>query len=169
MAERLDAEGKVARDRRIVLDRGRGLSWATIAERHDLSERQCRTVWEQRRTAGQELGEREPVEELRDLIDEIDAAGEACALLIESTKNDSVKVAAIKARLTVLGRKFELLHACGLLPRDLARLGAELDLRQLESAMLTVFDDHGVSDEAAQDLITALEPSHLRTRATPEA
>src|SRR4051794_7677827 len=84
MAERLRAEAKVARDRRIVLDRARGLPWPTTADRHDLTERQCRNVWAQRSTAGQELGERDAVEELRDLLDELDAAGEACALLIES-------------------------------------------------------------------------------------
>ena len=43
MATRLTAQRKVERDAAVVRDRARGLTWPTIAARHGLSERQCRT------------------------------------------------------------------------------------------------------------------------------
>ena len=45
---RLSAHEKVARDDRIVADRARGLTWATIGARHGVTERQCRTIWAER-------------------------------------------------------------------------------------------------------------------------
>ena len=42
---RLNAAAKVERDRAIVIDRNRGLSWSMIANRYRLSERQCRTIY----------------------------------------------------------------------------------------------------------------------------
>ncbi len=64
---RLPAAGKVARDREIVIDRNRGLSWPVIAQRHGLQERQCRAIYAQWRDSEKDpIRGIDPVEWLRE-------------------------------------------------------------------------------------------------------
>src|SRR4051812_10719509 len=101
MASRLNAEGKVARDARIVADRARGMSWATVASRNGLSERMCLAVWKER-LAAEPLEAADPREALLEAAAQLDAAIEDLALLAQATANDAVQLGAIKARLAAM-------------------------------------------------------------------
>src|SRR5262245_57253806 len=115
MSSRLDAQSKVARDGRVVADRARGFSWATVAGRHGLSERQCISIWKAR-LAAEPLEEVDLREALLEAAAQLDAAIEDCSLLAEATANDAVRLGAIKARLAAMQQKHELLRLAGLLP-----------------------------------------------------
>lgn len=153
---RLTAQRKVERDARIVADRARGLTWATIEARHGVTERQCRTIWAERL---REVSA-EPVDvrdALREAIAQLDAAIEDCALLAESTANDSVRLGAIKARLAAMGERDELMRLSGLLPFDARAVRTEAELRDINDLILGLFDRHGLGDDAKRELEEGLE------------
>lgn len=63
----------------------------------------------------------------------------------------------IKARLEALRAKLDLMAATGILPRDLARLRVEIDVRQVASTIIDVFSSYAVPLEAQQAVIEAIE------------
>jgi hypothetical protein len=155
---RLTAQQKVERDARIVADRAHGLTWSTIEARHGVSERQCRTIWAERL---REVSA-EPVdvrEALREAVAQLDAAIEDCALLAEATKNDAVRLGAIRARLTAMAERGELLRLSGLLPFDERAVRTEAELRDINDMILALFDRYGVGDDAKRELEEGLEAS----------
>ena len=154
VAGRLPAEEKVRRDSAVVADRGRGLTWSTIAERHNLSERHCREIWSEGR--GLRLHAEDPLEALADLLAQLDAGIEDLALLAETARNESVKLGALKARMGATSEKFELLRACGLLPRDLRVFRFEVEVQQVAAMVLATFDSEGVPVEDTSAVVTAL-------------
>ena len=160
MAKRLSAAEKVSRDSRVVADRVRGLTWVTIAQRHELSERHCRELWSEYRANQPSSSSVDPVAAAEEMLERFEAVVEDAALLSEATANDAVKVAAIKLRLAGLKDQLELRMALGLLP-PLRRLEQELDIRQLTRAILQVFERHEVPLEAQRSLRILLSEASL--------
>jgi hypothetical protein len=141
-----------------VADGARGLTWSTIEARHGVSEGQCRTIWAERL---REVSA-EPVdvrEALREAVAQLDAAIEDCALLAEATKNDAVRLGAIRARLTAMAERGELLRLSGLLPFDERAVRTEAELRDINDMILALFDRYGVGDDAKRELEEGLEAS----------
>lgn len=153
---RLPASAKVQRDGRIVADRARGLTWSTIGARHGVSERQARTVWSERL---REVST-EPVdvrEALKEAVAQLDAAIEDLVLVAEDTKNDAVRLGAIKARLSAMAEKHELMRLSGLLPFDVRAVRTEAELRDINDMIFGLFDKHGLGDDAKRELEEGLE------------
>jgi hypothetical protein len=153
---RLTAQQKVVRDARIVADRARGLTWATIEARHGVTKRQCRTIWAERL---REVST-EPVdvrEALREAIVQLDAAVEDLALLAESTRHDAVRLGAVRSRIAAMGDKHELMRLSGLLPFDARAVRTEAELRDINDMILGLFDKHGLGDDAKRELEEGLE------------
>jgi hypothetical protein len=94
---RLTASEKVRRDLQVVADRARGFRWATIAERHRISERHARAVWAATRASGPALGEADPVEILHEALLQLEALIEELALLAETADHDAVRLGCLKA------------------------------------------------------------------------
>lgn len=161
---RSNAREQVRRDARIVADRARGLTWPTIAERHGLSERRCRTIWKTRVSGLDDLGERDLVATLRDAIANLDAVIEDCALLAERTANDSVRLGAIKARMAAMSEKLGLLQRCGLLP-DFGLWRYEIDVRLVSRTILDVFDEHGIEGDVRHEIAERLSAQSARNGA----
>jgi hypothetical protein len=164
MAARLPASHKARRDAQIVADRARGLRWATIAERHGVTERQCRTVWresQQGRVLSYE--QEDPLASLDEAIASVDSVIEDLALLAESTNNDAVKLGAIRARLGALIERFALMRACGLVPRDLGH--GELDVRKVVSAIGEIVRERRIDPEVITEMQKAIR-ARSATRAS---
>jgi hypothetical protein len=147
---------KVRRDALVVADRARGLTWPTIAARHHLSERQCRSVYADfRRRAGNEP--EDPEDEARDAVRLLEAAIEELALLAETTNNDAVRLGAIRTKLDAICRRIELMQALGLLPRDLGLFEDRRDGRLMASALLGVLERHDIAPEVEDEMLDALQ------------
>jgi hypothetical protein len=127
-SKRLSAQAKVQRDRQIVSDRARGLRWETIANRHDLTTRQCQSIWRSSQAEAVEV--EEPLRSVDDVLGQIEAAIEEAAVLSESTANDSIRLGAINTRLKALTQKVAFMQACGLLPRDLGLVRNEIAMSE---------------------------------------
>ena len=115
----------------------RGLTWATIARRHGLSERQCRAVWAEQRPTLDEMPPVDLVAVLEEALANLDALIEDFVLLAEQTRNESVRLGAIKARMAAMGEKFSLMRGCGLLPHDLGLWRSELEVQKVASLSST--------------------------------
>jgi hypothetical protein len=69
-----------------VADRLRGLTWLTIATRHQLSERQCRQIFRQRQQSQPSLAELDPLELVQEAAEEWEASYPEAKGLKRSTR-----------------------------------------------------------------------------------
>jgi hypothetical protein len=161
VAARLTAQQKVQRDAEIISDRARGLSWPTIALRHKLSERQCRTIWAEYREQQRAFSDTDPIDAVLDAIATHDAVIEELALLSESANQEAVKLGAIKARLAALHAKALLMQAVGLLPADLGLLRREIETRWVAETIIGTCKKHNASIEFLRDLHEAMAGARL--------
>ena len=147
MNRRLTARGKVERDREIIADRARGFTWPTIAARHDLTERQCRSIWKQSLDAQARVLESDPFEAVAEALVQWDAVIERFAVVAQEATQDSVRLGALKAQADALKARLILAHAVGLLPRDLGLFRREADVRLVATKILRTLEAHDVSEE----------------------
>ena len=145
------------RDREIVIDRNRGLSWPLVAQRHGISERQARNICSAWREAEKDsvIG-RDPVEWVFEALDRFESVIGSLALVAETGDNSAAKVGALKAQMAAMDSQFNLLQATGLLPRQLRDVGAKLDYQFLADVIVEVFDKYEVPVEAADEIIDAI-------------
>ena len=155
MPSRLPAAEKVRRDEQIVADRARGLRWATIAERHHLSERHAREVWRER-LAAEPLESLDGTETIAEALLQVEAAIEDLALLAETTNNDPVKLGAIRARLDAMNSRVTLLRIGGYLPATWRAAMTEADTRRMADNLVAVLVRHDASDQLLQDIAETL-------------
>jgi hypothetical protein len=160
---RLTAGEKVRRDARIVADRAHGLGWATIADRHGLSERHCRTIWTEQAAmlAIEDVG---PLERVQEAILQYDCVLEDLALLAEQASHDAVRLGAVRSRLAAIEQRLVLFQMLGLLPRDLECLRNEREARDLARVLRTVFDRYGLPPEAEEEILSALNGKNGHSR-----
>jgi hypothetical protein len=155
----MTAAEKVRRDERVVADRVRGLSWPTIAQRHGLSERHCRTIWADQAPV-LSVEDFDPLELVREAIAQYDGLLEDLALLAESASQDAVRLGALKSKVSVIGERLVFLQAVGLLPRDLGLLQQERDIRMIAHLLVDLFERYGLPPEAEEELLRALGASN---------
>jgi hypothetical protein len=151
---RTTAREKVQRDACVVADRARGLRWATIAKRNGLSETMCRKIWRERRSA-EDFRSLRPAEVVDEAVAQLESVVEELAQLAASTRNDAVRLGAIKARAATLIQRLELLQALGRVPVA-PRLRWEIGMEFTANAVLAIFDRYEVPHAATQELIDAL-------------
>ena len=82
-----------------------------------------------------------------------------------TTTHAATRVGAIRTRLEALARQTDLLMVVGVLPRDLGRLRVDVDVQVLTTAILDVFNRHGVSVEVTRDLLLVLKGNGQPNRA----
>lgn len=152
----LSSIARVERNAEVVRDRARGFGWTKVAERNDLSERQCRRICKEWRESRPREQDQDPLELFEELLDSYDAGIEDLAVVLEEASQDAVKVGAIKARVALIEDKAKLLQAVGLLPWNLGRLKEERDLRVVAETAWEVMERHGVPEEARRDLAATI-------------
>jgi hypothetical protein len=164
--KRLPAQRKVDRDREIIADRLRGLIWPTISQRHQVSERHCREIFQQQRQSQPTLAELDPLQLVEEALQRREALIEELALLAERSRHDAVKLGALKAQHAALVDHTGLLIACGLLPRSLGRIGIQIDVQRVTQQVIALFDRYGVDQEARRELVELLTQGASRSQAT---
>jgi hypothetical protein len=154
---RRTASEKVERDRQIVSDRLKGLSWSQIAESHGLRERQARNIFsEWQKSGAARLESEDPAEVVFGLIERYRQVELDLALVAADADNSAAQVGAHRARLDAIDRQVELMQASGLLPRHLGDIQVGAEIQMVAARIVTVFRDHGVPQEATRAVITAL-------------
>jgi hypothetical protein len=103
----------------------------------------------------------DPVQAFAELLTQSDALIEEYALLAESTRNDSIKLGALKARSAEIGNKTRLLQAAGLFPH-VPRWRKEI--LELAKAVVDAFNRHEVSEEARIDFLSTLGVDEVQLR-----
>lgn len=152
MAKRLTATEKVRRDAKIVADRARGLGWALIADRYELTQRQCQSVWAESLDTQPQPGEADPLAVVKEEIARHDAIIEDLALIAESAAHDGVKLGAIKARLAAMAQRIDLMRVIGVLPSDLGLFRHEVEVQRVAQDLLEVCKRHGATEEFYRDI-----------------
>lgn len=157
MAKKGTALAKVERDRRIVADRARGLSWQKIAGRHEVDERTCRRAWQAWMDEEKpNLTGRDPLDVVFELVQHYEAWSEELAEIADAAEQDNNKIGAIKAQIDCELRKTELLQATGILPKQLGKLRVEMDIRYMTTQILALFDKYGMPVDAQRELLAVL-------------
>jgi len=156
------AADKVARDQAVVADRARGLPWAMVAERHGISERQARDAWSGRSVDLEQVPAREAIaDELR----RRDALLEDLALVADQTKNDSVRLGAIRTRHEVLKDRFALLQATGL-TTPIALAGTSCQMKTITELIIGMLKRYDVDRADMEEVADLLEQSAWYTHAS---
>ena len=75
----------------------------------------------------------------------------------KSTANDSVRLGAMKARISAIGEKQDLMRLSGLLPYDERAVRDGAELREINDVIIALFDRYGLPDVAKRELEEGLE------------
>ncbi len=139
-------------------DRARGLSWASIEQRHGISERQGRRIVDAYFARHHAELESDPAAVVRELLAHFEQAIEDLALLCAETEHDAVKLGAITRRLDVVERRITVLRSLGLLPRDWDRWSAAQDAHVVFKRLVDVLARRpDVPDDVVDELLTELD------------
>jgi hypothetical protein len=159
---RLPAARKVERDRAIVADRARGLTWRMIAQRHGVQERQARRIYQEWRDANLEtqVAVRDAREWLFDLIIRYEEIIAGLALVAAEADNDAARVGALKAQMAGLDRLTELLVIAGLLPQN-PRLEIEMRdaVEKVASVVGRIADGEVPASDVRHEVLALLSSS----------
>jgi hypothetical protein len=157
----LPAAKKVARDRAVVVDRNKGLSWPVVAERHGIQERQARNIYRAWReeNSDREVTGADPVAWLFDTLDRYESVISSLALTAEEADNDAARVGALKAQLAAMDSQAALLTAAGFLPRDLGSIRYLNDVRQLVVEIVEIMRERNVPLEVLREIEAAVGPA----------
>jgi transposase len=155
---RLAAADQMQRDAQIVAARTRGLSRSQIANTYGVSETTIDNVMERWRAKRPKLRNLDPVKIIEEHLERYEAAQEELAMLAATTKQDAVRVGAVKARLDAMEKATTLMQQTGVLPHDLGVLRVQVDLGTVAQKMLEVLDRHQVGPELRRELADAIQP-----------
>ena len=143
-----------------MAERGKGARWRDIAERAELSERQCRRIFKAHMRSQPTRDHDDLVAELDQALIEYDTAIAELALLSMTTGSDCARVSAIRARLNARWRKLELLRVAGVL----GDVRYEVDVHAITNAVVAAFDQHRIPDDARRAVLAALGPGAATSR-----
>jgi hypothetical protein len=150
---RLSAREKVRRDDAIVADRARGLTWATVAERHGVSDRHAREVWREY-AKHRNIVSADPEDAVLEALDRYDAIIEELVDATDNASNESVRLGALKHRLAATRAKVDLQASTGMLANH--DWTEELrSVRKILTAIFQVLDEHGIPDDVQLAAIEA--------------
>jgi hypothetical protein len=155
---RLPAVQKVERDRAVVIDRNKGLPWPLIAQRHGLSERQCRNIYADWREGEKAmLLSRDPMEWLVETLARMDSIIAFLAEIAEEADNDAARVGALRSQMVAIERQTALLVASGLLPRNLRASREYEDVVAMVNSMIAVAERHDVGPHVIDDFLAVID------------
>jgi hypothetical protein len=159
-SKKLTTPEQFRRNQLIVADVARGLRWATIAESHGLTARQCQNIWRQRH-ALHEGSPADPLEEAVALIEAHEMAAEEFAVLAETSGNDSIRLGAISRRLAAQVACFNLKCDFGLIRPPSAE-----PAEQALAVALEILSTKPLTDEERDRLASLLPASGQGAHAT---
>lgn len=156
------AADKVRRDGAVIADHARGLPWAVVAERNGICERQARDAWSRRSLDLEATPAREAIaDELR----QREALLEDLAVLITETRNDAVRLGALRTRHEVLKERLALLQAVGV-TTPIKLVGHTCDTRRIAELTIEMLNKYDVERGDAEEFAELLDQSTWFTHAS---
>jgi hypothetical protein len=168
----MTSEKLAQRNNEIVAAKLRGLSWPVVADTFGISVRQGQQIMRQYRESNPSLREHDPVEIVDNILDGYQGTIEELALISANSRNDSVRVGAINAKMAAMTKTVELLQAVGVLPHDLGELRVVMDGKMVAESLVEVLNDfrnrRAIPGEAIDELeVAIIEALEGRQRALP--
>ena len=157
--KRLTAAEKVSRDHKLVADVARGDTWGTVAARYAISTKQARNIWNERPQFSPD--ESDPLQEIILILEALSAAAEDFSDLARNTNNEAIRMGAIRHRIEMQLRRFDLMRQFGLIPTG----QSEVEIFDVLETILGVLSQIETSPEHHQTLATAvarLDPTRSR-------
>lgn len=156
-SRRLSAADRIRRNAQILADRAGGEPVSTIAERHDLTTRQVRSICNDGETpVVQTTIERSEALAVSVLAD-YEKLRRDLDRLSTSRRDPNTQLGAIKAKISVVKQQTDFLLATGLISRDLSAIDYERDAVELAETLLEVLEEQKVPWEVQNALIEAVE------------
>jgi hypothetical protein len=152
------------RDAEIVRERAMGVSFVTIAERHEINERTVRRIVEKWWATEPATLEIDPRAVVIDTIRSLEQSIEWYALKALTAANETVQLGAMKARDEAFAHRIEVLRSLRLLPFDWQRWSqAQLD-RHLFGRLVGVLARHpNVPPDVIEELRTIAHEEESQT------
>lgn len=144
----------IQRARQIVLDRDVDwMSWSQIAEKHGVNEKTVRLNYDEYVNEIAPLIDGEDaLEKAREFIRKLEGLQQRFADLAASSKNDSVKLGAMRELVVTLWREIELRQAVGLMPKHLGQLTVVAEVRWVAEQVLLLLKKYDAPPEAMREL-----------------
>ena len=152
--ERADRAG------RIVEDRARGHTWSWISDHHGLSERHCRRLVAEYRSATPAFAQRDPVEIVEEMFERYEAVIGELTEIAANTTHAATQVGAARQKVAAMESQLALLQAVGVVPQW-GSLRIEMDVRRVAHVILDSFVRHGVPDHVQQEIIDTLRSTSV--------
>jgi hypothetical protein len=165
---RLSAEDTVVRNRALIADRLKPMSWVALAAKYNLHERYCRRIFYKWSKSNQgrnltDVAGRDPIEIVYESVARYEGWIEQLTEVAFSPEaSDASRVAAITAQMNAQSKLTELLQATGILPRELGKLRIVADVRYVAQAILTVFEEEKVPTQVRERVIEVIRASSSR-------
>jgi hypothetical protein len=150
----LNTEQRAARNEAVAAARARGLSWSTVAQRFSLTERHCRRLVQEHRTAAACADQATFRAVVVETIEGLDAAIEDLALVSEQTDHSSAKVGAIRLRAELFERRLDLLIRTGTFQDRLRE-----ETEHVARVIVDYLDRHRIPDVVQKDIMEAVVAS----------
>lgn len=160
-----DAAERAIRNDQIVAMKARGMSYEQIAAVVSLSRQQVMNIMSAWRETQPKLRTQNPLVIIDEMLEGYQADLNELATVAQATKNDSVKVGAVNARMAARDRIIALLQTTGVLPHDLGKLRVEIDIVYISKQLVTVLNKYDVSAAARAELLALLEVGEHETAA----
>lgn len=156
-SRRLSAADRIRRNAQILAERASGEPLSTIAERHDLTTRQVRSICNDGETpVVQTTIERSEALAIS-VLAHYEKLGGDLDRLATSRRDPNTQLGAIKAKISLLKQQTHFLLATGLIPRDLSAIDYERDAVELADTLLDVLEAHDVPWEVQNAVVQAVE------------
>jgi hypothetical protein len=140
------------------------VSWETLAEQEDLSERQCRRIHEDFLSEGLRLGD--PMNLVGQTLSLLDRSVTLLGDIAEGDAHDSVRIGAMRLLTETLGARIALMVGAGLMPRRLAQQRDHDDAVTLVRKMAEVIERRNLDPEIIDELLAVVEGTASELQAT---
>jgi hypothetical protein len=141
-----------ARNQRIRTEIVRGHSFASVAARFQLSDRQVRNIWKQRTEVDRSESGVDAQQAIQDEIDFLDALMSEAVERGEATEHDGVWLGSLRLRLEIRRQQIELRRLYGLLPRGYDQIELQARLVELIASITAVLERHNVPEAVFREI-----------------
>ncbi len=147
------------RQQAILVDRDvRSMSWASIARKHSMGEKEVRETYTRYvREIAPLIVEQAPAEKVFEYLRLLEGTRQRLGEVVDGADNDSARIGGLREIVKTITKEIELLEHAGLMPRNLGHTYARAEHERLLQRIEEVLRRHGVPAEVYEELAETLE------------